>query len=496
MESIVKRIMKYNINENHKLFDYCNDITFKSKNLFNLANYYVRQCFILKDKPNLSEKQIKFISDINLAIDNFNKKSKINCYKKKLLNVEKKVENVTYVSQKHINKDNGLLCYEFLDYYFSKCLNSEANPYKLLPIACSQQVLRNLFKDWKSFFKASKEYRKNPSKFTGKPKLPRYKEKNGRHKLSFTNQSCKIKDKVLVFPKTKLTLETGIDSIKLKEVRIIPLGSSYKVEIVYDKEIAPANNLNYNSYISIDVGLKNFATIANNIGLTPIIINGKPLVSMNQYYNKKKAVMQSKLPFKAIEVYDKENGEKVTKKIQNKWSKNLGILTEKRNNKIEDFIHKISKYIINYCISNNIGNIVIGNNKQWKAELNLGKRNNQNFINIPFSKFIEMIQYKGEEVEIKVIVLSEEYTSKSSFLDLDILPNYEEGVHHDFSGKRIKRGLYKTGNVIINADVNGSYNILRRVNPNLINKESLIKLKYIPVRINPINYQLKKKKPA
>ena len=149
-------------------------------------------------------------------------------------------------------------------------------------------------------------------------------------------------------------------------------------------------------------------------------------------------------------------------------------------------MHKASKKIINYCIDNNIGNIVIGKNKQWKTNINLGRKNNQNFTGIPFNRFINMIQYKAEFFGIKVLVTEESYTSKSSFLDLDILPKFsdESSTKYTFSGSRITRGLYKTKNIVINADVNGAYNILRKVDFNLFFKEDIPKVKYIPKILN------------
>ena len=527
-KKVVKRVSKYNINSNHSLFNYCDVETFKAKNLRNLANYHIRQCFILSSKEEINKEQELYLKDINNAIDRFNEKKKPLFYEKKPIKIEKakleleqlknnksnskkhkeelekkekvleKLINSEYKPHKYINSENGLISYDFLDFYFSNYLESEDNPYKTIPIQTSQQVLRTLFKDWKSFFASVKDYNKNKSKYKGRPKLPKYKAKNGRCKLSMTNQSCKVKGGNLTLPKTNLKLEIGINTsnLKLKEVRIVPMGNIYKMELVWDKEISNDIELNKNAFIGVDLGLNNLATITNNIGLKPIIINGKPLKSINQYYNKKKSQIQKDMPFYTYARYDKKKSILINEKRQLSYSKKMDKLTRKRNNKIEDYMHKASALVINYCLENSIGNIIIGKNEQWKTEIDIGKRNNQNFVSIPFNKFIEMIQYKAETYDIKVNIIEESYTSKSSFLDFDDIPTFKEGEKYTFSGKRIKRGLYKTRNIIINSDVNGSYNILRKFDNTLFYKDELDNILTIPKIVNINGYTNKKKKLA
>lgn len=524
-KKVVKRVSKYDIGTNHILFNYCDNETFKAKNLRNLANYHIRQCFILSSKEDLNKEQEFYLKDINNAIDRFNEKKKPLFYEKKPVKIKKakleleqlkinksnskkykeelekkeksleKLINSEYKPHKYINSENGLITYDFLDFYFSNYLVSEDNPYKMLPIQTSQQVLRTLFKDWKSFFTSTKDYNKNKSKYKGRPKLPKYKDKNGRIKLSMTNQSCKVKEGYLTLPKTNLKLEIGVptDNLKLKEVRIVPMGSIYKMELVWDKEVVNDVKLNKNAYIGIDLGLNNLATITNNIGLKPIIINGKPLKSINQYYNKKKSQMQKDMPFYTYARYDKKKGILINEKRQLSYSKKMDKLTRKRNSKIEDYMHKASILVVKYCLENSIGNIVIGKNEQWKTEIDIGKKNNQNFVSIPFNKFIEMIQYKAETYDIKVNIIEESYTSKSSFLNFDDIPTFKEGEKHIFSGKRIKRGLYKTGNIVINSDVNGSYNILRKFDSFLFSKDNISDVLTIPKIINIGGYINKKK---
>ncbi|MED3665145.1 transposase [Geobacillus stearothermophilus] len=359
----------------HYLYHYCNDLCFKSKNLYNYANYIVRQEFI---------------------------------------------------------NNNEWIRYNSLD----KMLKHE-QVYKELPAQTSQQILRLLDKNWKSFFKAIKDWIKNKEKYLGKPKLPKYKKKNGRNVVIFTNQQCKIKDGYIKFPKTDLKLKTKVIE-GLQQVRIVPKGSIYVIEVVYKKEI-PNMIRESNRVVGIDLGLDNFVTMVNNIGETPIVINGKGIKSINQYYNKQKAYFQS--------ILKKQNGLD--------WSKRLEKLTLKRNNKIKDFMHKASRHVVDWCVKHNIDTIVIGKNDNWKQEVDLGKRLNQAFVQIPYDMFIHQLQYKAEEQGVRVIVTEESYTSKCSFLDMEEIKKQKQ-----YKGKRIKRGLFQSEKgILINADVNGAYNL-------------------------------------
>ena len=210
------------------------------------------------------------------------------------------------------------------------------------------------------------------------------------------------------------------------------------VEVLYEK--SSKDIVTNNRYAAIDLGLNNLATISSNV-TKPFIVNGKPLKSINQYYNKTKSNLQSKL----------KNNEKSNKRISS--------LNLKRNNKINDYLHKSSTFIVNYLVSNNISTLIVGHNKEWKQNIKIGKKNNQNFVSIPHSRFKELLKYKCELEGIKYIETEESYTSKCSFLD-----NEEICKHTSYKGKRIKRGLFKSNDgTLINSDVNGSLNILKKV---------------------------------
>ena len=331
--------------------------------------------------------------------------------------------------------------------------------YKNLNAQTAQQILKVLDRSWISFFKAIKEWSKNPDKFIGRPKLPNYKPKDGEALLIFTNQQVTIKDHILSFTKKlPLKIKTRLpDNTNLREVRIIPKGLNYICEIIYKKQSEEgeinkrwyAKIHNGNRVIGIDLGLRNVVTIANNIGEIPIVIKGGILKSMNQYYNKEKAQLQS--------IYDKQGI---------KFGTRMSQLNSKRNHKIKDTMHKISRYTIDYCLENNIGTIVIGKNDNWKQEANMGKKNNQNFVQIPHFKLIQMVQYKAETEGITVKLQQESHTSKCSFLDSEPICHQET-----YKGVRFTRGLFRSENgTILNSDVNGAYNIIRKAIPDAFAK--------------------------
>ena len=406
-------VEKHNISKSHKYFKEIDSLCFLSKNLYNHANYLIRQSFI-NDRKYL----------------NYNE-------------IQKLLQN-----------------------------NSD---YKALPAKVSQQVLILLDKNWKSFFKSIKDYSKHREKYLGLPKLPKYKNKQkGRNILIYTIQAIskkELKKGLIKLSGTNIKIKT--DKQHIQQVRIIPKNNEYVIEIVYQKP-EENRNLNKDNFVSIDIGLNNLATITSN-KLNPLIVNGGVLKSINHFYNKQKARLQSFI------------GDTSTRLSNHKGSSNKIIkLTNKRNKKVSDYMHKASRYIINQCLNNDIGTIIIGKNNNWKQEINIGSKNNQNFVNIPHDLFIEMIEYKAKLLGISVIVTEESYTSKCSFIDNE--PLYKQDT---YLGKRVKRGLFKSAQGFkINADVNGSLNIARKVIPkfNIIEK-GIQAVVVSPIRVNP--YKLK-----
>ena len=326
--------------------------------------------------------------------------------------------------------------------------------YRNMPVSQSaQQVLRLLETSWKSFFKSIKDWSKNKEKYSGKPKLPKYKPKDGKMVLIITNQQVRQKGDLLHFPKTFCGFTVRprcitLDNFeKINQVRVVPKGQSFCLEIVYsisvESDLLPDNG----RYMSIDLGLDNLATVVTNIGLNPIIVNGKGLKSTNQYYNKKKAHYQS-----------------VAKQMNNQhYTNRLYRLTQKRNLKVEDYLHKASRYIVDFALENQINTIVIGNNKNWKQSSSLGKVTNQAFVSIPHQKLIDKICYKAQLCGIQVILTEESYTSGTSFLDSEL----PEKVYYN-KKRRVHRGLFVSNQGIkINADVNAAFQIMKKVFPNV-----------------------------
>jgi len=318
--------------------------------------------------------------------------------------------------------------------------------YKSLPAQTSQQVIKLLFKNWKSYWASIKDWKKSPAKYSGKPKLPKYKKETSI--VIFTNQQVRIKNGFVHFPKNTISpIKTGVDNIC--QVRIIPLPNTFKIEIIYEKENTDLK-LNKDNILSLDLGLNNFITAIGNVGNAPFIINGKPLKSFNHWYNKKRASLMSFIGGKGN-------------------SKRIGKLTHYRNCLVEDKLHKISRFIISYCVENNIGTIIIGQNKNWKQEINLGKKTNQKFTELPHSKVIDKIKYKAELFCINVEVTEESYTSKCDALALEPIKK-----HETYLGKRKKRGLFQSSiGKILNADANGAINIGRKVFGDLFAKTIL-----------------------
>ncbi len=331
---------------------------------------------------------------------------------------------------------------KFLTYYELLIIVKKHNAYAALPAQTSQQIIRLVVKNWKSYLKAKNECQRNPKKFIGKPKIPRYKKKSGESILIFTNQNTRFKDGKIYFPaKTNLPpLNTRISIYQ--QIRIIPKGHYYIYEVIYNREV---KNLNYpqDRILSIDLGVNNLLTTANTVGLPPLIVKGGVVKSINQWYNKVRGKTRS-----LVDSFHPE-------------TRRMNSLTRKRNNKIKDFFHKTSRNLIQYCIKNKIGRIIIGYNETWKQRCNIGRKNNQSFVSIPYYQIIWMIQYKAKLVGIDVSLTNEEYTSKCSALD-----NEPIRKHNFYMGKRVKRGLFQSnkGNKI-NADVNSAMNILRKVVP-------------------------------
>jgi IS605 OrfB family transposase len=396
-------VEKHVINRNHRLWKECDQLAFKSKDLYNAANYIQRQYFF----------------------------------------------------------DSGK--YHTLPTLYHLIKNHQA--YRALPTKVSKQICKVLCQAWTGFMGAMKAWKKEPSGFLGKPRLPGYKHKtDGRNIVIYPDESVSIpglRKGFVVLSQCSIKLPTKTSNVD--QVRIVPQKTCYVIEIVYSKELAQETQ-GYSA--AIDLGLSNLMTAtSNNPGVKPLVVNGKPLKAINQLFNKRKAQAQS------VEAH-----------------RQVLDLVHKRNNRVSNYLHTASRRVIDWCLASGISRLIVGKNDRWKQDINIGKSNNQQFTAIPHTRLIQMLEYKGALVGIKVMTTEEAYTSKASALDGDALPKYREATPR-FSGKRIKRGLYRSGTGrFINADVNGSLNIGRKVIPDFM--KGIEGLPFIPVVVDPLRMHL------
>ncbi|NEO52311.1 MAG: IS200/IS605 family element transposase accessory protein TnpB [Okeania sp. SIO3B5] len=391
-------VEKHIINRQHKFWFECDYLAWQSKNLYNSANYVQRQYF--------------------------------------------------FVTQKYYNS---------IDIYH-QTKNLEA--YRYLPTKVSKQIVRRVSEAWKGWLAALKDWSQNPEKYLGKPKIPGYKHKErGRNVVIYPIDAISkplLAQGIVKLSQTNIKLTTQAKNIN--QVRIVPKLDHYVIEIVY--KVNEPEKFDGKYVAGIDLGLNNLMAItSNHPGIRPLLINGRPLKSLNQYFNKRLAKASS---IEAI--------------------RQVKQLNSKRDRRIDNYLHTVSRRVIDWCQLNEIGQLIIGNNQGWKQNINIGKKNNQDFTKIPHAKLISLLKYKAQLAGIEVVLTEESYTSIASALSGDDLPVYQgtTEVKAVFSGKRVKRGLYKTSTGrIINADINGSMNIVRKVIPNAF--EGIEGLPFIPV---------------
>lgn len=359
---------------------------------------------------------------------------------------------------------------KYINYYdMNKELKTHEN-YKLCMSQPANCTLRLLDKNWKAYFIAIKDWKKHPDKYLGMPKLPKYLKKDGRFPWMIPNNSCLYNyEKGEVY--FRLNILKGYSFKcrcigRLIQVKFIPRGTCYVMEIIYETEV-PDTKTENNRIASIDLGVDNLATMTNNIGLNPIIINGKGIKSINQYYNKRLAKEKSLLKIR----HGKD------------WSKKLDAITFKRYQRIKNYIHNASAYVVKWCTENNIDTLVVGKNKEWKQNTSMSKGSNQKFVDIPYQMLLQQLKYKCENVGINYIETEESYSSGTSFLD------NEDPTEQNYNiSRRIKRGLFKTNNgILVNSDVNGSLQIMMKVFPNAFNGRYGIEGVLTPLIINATN---------
>ncbi len=436
------RTRQYRINKKHDLYDYCCSICHASATLYNRANFILRQyssaIAAMKEYKTLFPNQMEVFRLVSNSL-----------------------EGTKYAPK------GQWLSYGSLDYLL-KSTNDRA--YYGLPSQANQQILKLLMRDYKSFFEAVKAYAIDKTAFTGRPHMPGYVRKGKMKTAVLTNQICRVKDENLLrFPGTKEMLMLGDISFtwKLKEVRIKPAGRDFVIDVVMEienrgiepkddslmlKALKEMDDISGIRVMAIDPGTDNIAAVANNFGARPFVIKGGIIKSINQLYNKEIGRLSS-CAMTCNQRYR---------------TRRMEALTGKRNRRIKDQFHKISRQLADYARDNRVDIVVMGHNVFQKQEIGIGHIGNQNFVQIPMLVFADMLRYKLAEYGIRFVLTEESYTSKTDFLAQDDIPVYRKGdnTEYVFSGKRIKRGLYRHfDGTVTNADINGAANILRKVFP-------------------------------
>ena len=408
---------------NRALYQEIDTYCYLAKNLTNAVQYLISQCFRihrkLKEGEILDSWEKGLIYPINCAIWKYNNGRK----GKKL---------------KYIDEQNGFIA----DAYFLSWYMKTLDVYKNMPYAtCSQICIQGKCREWKSFYQALSAYRKDRHRFMGRPRKPRYLDPmTGRGRLVITSQNFTIdEDGYIRMPKFLEGIRLRARHSGIRQIRIRTEKTEILIQIMYEQK--EQSLIKDGNVMGIDLGVGNLATISLASENHPVIINGRPLKSINRYYNKKKAMLQ-----------------KQAKKSNHRYTTNrMERLTQKRNRKIKDYLHKTSRKVIEIALQTKTGQIVIGNNRGWKQHVALGNRTNQTFVSIPYKTLIDMICYKARLAGIDVRVVNESYTSGTSYLDGE---KPDKQCYNN--ARRISRGMFRSNNgKLINADVNAAYQIIK-----------------------------------
>ena len=466
------------ITQNHPLFDYAETVTRLANHLSNAIRFRQRQVLTAVSKPatNWSANEQEVMKEILDTISQMKRPVPVP------------------------TKENHFLGYSFLDSVMKYTKNPDYYA-KGLPRQTAQYVLKQAVRDMKTFYASCRAYAKDPSAFTGKPKLPGYKKKGGHTTATVSNQDCIIKLRngkwYAEFPFIKekpVCIGFPIPDARLKQACIIPENGRYRLTFQFEVEKdLPEQSKESHRICAIDFGVDNLMAVTNNCGIASLLYKGGPAKASNQWYNKTIAKLVSEQTL--------QTGKKFIP------DETYYAITNQRNDQVSDYLHKCAKHFVTWCVENRIDTVVMGVNKYWKQNSGIGHQNNQEFVQLPITKLREILQYLCEWNGIRCIEQEESYTSKASFPDHDPIPVYrkEDSTKYTFSGKRKPthyagmykkdgfRGLYKTPNgTIINSDLNGSANILRKAYPQAFDGESLPCFENVFIILHP-DYENQKK---
>ena len=443
-----------NIKPKHSLFEFCETVTNVSKNMYNVANFYIRNTMTGLSKET-NQRTSNETEVLRIVQDG------INAHNEKALNKQSSGKKAVLFEMP--TKEHWFLNYYILDAIFKESDNVD---YRSHHAHITQNAIRECVQAWSSYFELKKMYYSESNGLNGTPKIPNYIKADNKT-VTLSNIACKIQNGYLRFPKCKEKLDVSNlphFGDKLIEVRVVPYCGIYRIQIVTDdgikcNEISLCNNVkdipSEAGVAMLDPGIRNFATITDNKGNAPIIVKGEVLVSANQWYNKQMSRLRS------IQMLGHD-----PKTFHPKTTKQMNALSRKRDAFLTDTFYKIAHYVFRTMTERNLNYLIVGKNTGWKQEVNIGHKNNQEFVNIPHSRFISILHSVSRNYLVKVFDQEESYTSKASFLDNDVMPEtFNNAEEVAFSGRRIKRGLYQSSNgTIINADVNGAMNIGRKAN--------------------------------
>ena len=409
------------VNNDSPLWQYCEENSCRAKNLYNAALFRIRQIFTARGKESLTENEQEVMDEL------------------------KKMTEAGYRKVKRVISYNAL----------ERLMRITDNPdfFAGLPMQTSQAIVKQATADFKNWLAALKDYGAFPDKYTGKPRMPHYK-KSDMTTFIITNQDAVLKNGVLKLPKTKLTLDVsnlnGSD-VRLKEVKVIPYYGKFIISLTTECDDVPLRD-DLTGMAAVDFGTDNFAAIVST-DLNCRIYKGGAILSENRRFAMKRS--------KAVSAITKGH------EHMHADSRRLKNLSLKHDCFNRDQLHKISRSIIEYCIEHRCGTLVLGVNRGWKQRSNIGRANNQKFVQMPIAKLKDKILYKAAMAGIAVIEQEESYTSRADITMNDPMPVYgNDGPVPAFSGTRICRGLYRCADgLVINADCNGAANILRKAFP-------------------------------
>ena len=436
------RIDRIYVNTQHEMFPYFDQLAHKAKNLYNASLFRIRNAFTAHDKTNLTSNEKEVLDELALLKG---------------------------------QKDYYVLGYGLLQ----RLMRVTQNPdfFADLPMQSAQATVKRACSDFQNWLSALRKYKQNPALFTGKPRMPKY-CKGNIITFTLTNQAAVVYDDELKLPKTKQRLKIRKRcNAGLQEVKVCPVSGGYDVLLVYQVKDPSVKAGTHSA--AVDFGVDNTMAVVSDTG-DSIIFKGEYIKSINQYFNKEKAYRVSLM----------SKGSATTTRV---WSKKLDQLSAYRTSYIRDCFHKMSRLLMEWCKSHEVGYLVLGSNKFWKQESNMGKCSNQNFVSIPFEMLKTMIELKSNEYGITVIRQEESYTSKASFIDLDFIPVYSKedpDKKYHFSGRRIHRGLYKSKDgTLMNADINGAANILRKAGYDVSNIKIARLLDPAIIQFKTLNYK-------